>query len=288
MKMLTGSCRSLNCLAGAAMPYVAPAQLAPSTPFAALMQSTLNTMGPKNAATFMNSLAEGMSKVTNQYIQKLEAGGGLKPPMIPVMGGGGGGGDAAAPPLAATGRSGPERGGGLKRRRSNVAQQHHELALLEHNNNNNSNKKKRDKVFQIERSQLEKLLNQAQIKDQPQQQQASLKKKKEFLTTTNTITNPETSSSAAAPNGRQQIGPLPGAETLTSQQAGSKLKAMDKGAKGKLKESQGSLQQNVMNSILASKAQSIKFGNGLKPSKKVCFCFHFFFSLFKNREIFFP
>ena len=278
MKMLTGSCRSLNCLAGAAMPYIAPAQLAPSTPFAALMQSTLNTMGPKNAATFMNSLAEGMSKVTNQYLQKLEAGGGLKAPMVPVISGGG---VDAAPLPPATGRSGPERGGGLKKRRRskvplsgrrNAQQQlnlHHEDDSAPFIQKENK-KKKRNKVFQIDRSQLEKLLNQAQIKDQ----QPSLAKKKNVETSTTTAaTKTGATESAVAPNGRQQIGPLPGAETLTSQQAGKKLKGMEKSAKGKLKESQGSLQQNVLNSILASKAQSIKFGNGLKPSKKVCFCY---------------
>ena len=240
------------------MPYIAPAQLAPSTPFAALMQSTLNTMGPKNAATFMNSLAEGMSKVTNQYLQKMESGGSFKPPMIPVLSSGGDAGGAPPPP--ATGRSGPERGGGLKR--SNVSRQKDHPAILS---------SKRNKIFQMERSQLEKLLSQAQFKDQQKQQQPSKKK----------------TAGETAPKGRQQIGPLPGSETLTSEQAGNKLKAMDKGAKGKLKESQGSLQQNVLNSILASKAQSIKFGNGLKPSKKVCFVFSnlfFFHTIFSFRR----
>ena len=85
LKMLTGTCRGLECM-NRAMPYIAPAQVAPSTPFAALMQSTLNTMGPKNAATFMNGLAEGMSKVTNEYLSKIESGGGFKPPQVICFG----------------------------------------------------------------------------------------------------------------------------------------------------------------------------------------------------------
>lgn len=220
MKALTGSCRSLNCLG--ALPISAPAPVAPSTPFAALMQSTLNAMGTKNAASFMNGLAQGMSKATNEYLSQIKSGGG------DIIGGG---------PTSAIGASGPARGGGCKR---------------------SDLKCKRDKVFQIERSDLEKLLQQAQTRDKTSASTPSTSVK------TSKKPNKQTSTSAKS---RQQIGPIFGMEKLTSEQSGKKLKKLEKDAKGKLKEKQGSLQQNVLNTILASKAQSIKFGNGLKPSK---------------------